>query len=278
MSIDYDNYNNGGLLADRYLKVEDISEGSYGIVSLAKDTKSNDRLVAVKYITQFVRNNDKNDDLILEEAKQEIDILHKLNSHPHITTLYDSFDTYLILEYCSRGDMYEIIRSHSGPTSTSDVIDVMSQLIDAVQYAHSLGIYHRDIKPENILVSEDWSVKLTDWGLATTEKICTDFDVGSERYMAPELFDHKNTDSYDAEKCDIWSLGICLLNIVFGKNPFTVANPSDKVFVNFAANRETLFDIFPTMSYELFGVLRSALTFDPSNRNLDTIKHELSTV
>lgn len=299
MSLDYENYRNGGLLRDRYLKVEDISEGAYGVVSLAHDTLNNNKPVAVKYITQFVeeQNSDgekvvtplkvnetnvsksggPSDDRrrILAEAQQEIGILEKVGSHPNIIKLYDSFDSYLILEYCSRGDLYEIIRSNCGPTSTKDIVDVMSQLIDAVTYAHSLGIYHRDIKPENILVTEDWGIKLTDWGLATSSKFCVDFDVGSERYMAPELFDSKNIESYEAAKCDIWSLGICLLNLVFGKNPFTAANQSDKLFINFAANREILFDIFPSMSYELFGVLRYSLTIDPDNRDLSSMRLEL---
>ncbi|GMG20613.1 unnamed protein product [Ambrosiozyma monospora] len=198
-----------------------------------------------------------------------------ISKHPNITGLLDHFDTYIVLEYCSRGDLHDAIQQGIAPISTRDVIDVYLQLISAVEYCHSMGIYHRDIKPENILISDDWSIKLTDFGLATTHNYCSDFDVGSERYMAPELLDHKDIDGYYADKVDFWSLGICLLNIVFGKSPFRSASAKDKLFLHFAANRETLFDIFPAMSYDLFAILRYSLTIDPSNRDLELIKENV---
>ncbi|OWB61788.1 hypothetical protein B5S31_g2211 [[Candida] boidinii] len=322
MSVEYSKYNKGELLHDKYLKIHDISEGSFGIVSLAKDVTNNNKLVAVKYITQLPNdqsdseqeeeneenededvarhnkiNEDTDDDndtelpqsrlkkknakklisrsVILREAEQEIRVLQRIGQHPYITELYDSFDEFIIMEYCSRGDLYDAIRTNMVPVSTKDVVDSFLQLISAVEYAHSIGIYHRDIKPENILIDDDWSLKLTDWGLATDQKFCTDFDVGSERYMAPELLSHEDIDVYDAEKVDIWSLGICLLNVVFGKNPFTSASEKDKLFMHFASNREALFDIFPSMSYDLFTTLRFSLTIDPDNRDLQMMKEAL---
>ncbi|OUM55602.1 hypothetical protein BVG19_g5170 [[Candida] boidinii] len=325
MSVEYSKYNKGELLHDKYLKIHDISEGSFGIVSLAKDVTNSNKLVAVKYITQLPndqsdseqeeenededatkynkRHEDTDDDIaedngddtevpqsrlkmknakkfisrsvILKEAEQEIRVLQRIGQHPYITELYDSFDEFIVMEYCSRGDLYDAIRTNMVPVSTKDVIDSFLQLITAVEYAHSIGIYHRDIKPENILIDDDWSLKLTDWGLATDQKFCTDFDVGSERYMAPELLSHEDIDVYDAEKVDIWSLGICLLNVVFGKNPFTSASEKDKLFMYFASNREALFDIFPSMSYDLFTALRFSLTIDPDNRNLQMMKETL---
>lgn len=290
-------YNNGGLLKDRYQKVKDITEGAYGLVSLAKDVSKNNRLVAVKYIFQLDELDDikKNYQLKLEksnklstkstidrmtngvcpEALYEIDIHLKIGIHKNIVSIYDYFDSFIILEYCSNGDLYEAIKSNCGPKTTRDIVNVTLQLIEAIQFVHSKSIYHRDIKPENILIADDWTIKLSDWGLATTNKICTDFGVGSERYMAPELFDEKNISSYDASKCDIWSIGICLLNIVFHKNPFSVANQTDKSFTYFACNREALFDIFSTMSHDLFKVLRFSLTIDPENRDLNKMRDEL---
>ena len=290
MSLEYEIYKEGGLLNGKYQKLEDISEGSYGVVSLAKDiTKA--RLVAVKYIfkyqdekspkkesrySQSLKNfTERMDDDICEEALHEIDIHHRLGHHENIVSFIDCFESFIILEYCSRGDLYEAIKANIGPTSTRDIVNVTLQLIGAVEFAHSKSIYHRDIKPENILIADDFSIRLSDWGLATDKRICTDFGVGSERYMAPELFDELNLDCYDAAKCDIWSIGICLLNIVFHKNPFTKANESDKSFSYFARNREALFDIFSTMSDDLFSVLRHCLTLDPDNRYLSLVKEEL---
>ncbi|KAK6201430.1 serine/threonine protein kinase [Scheffersomyces amazonensis] len=309
---EYERYDHGALLRDRYQKCGDISEGSYGLVSLAKDTLHNDILVAVKFIYPigYKRDgggdNDKekdqrpssspaklrspnskpkgfkhNKDSILnglyQEAEKEIKIHKILGSHANISTLYDHFDSYLILDYCSRGDLYEAIHNFNGPTTTQDIKDVFQQILNALEFCHNHGVYHRDLKPENILITEDWSIKLCDWGLATTNKIITDkdeFDVGSERYMAPELFDSE-LDNYDASKIDLWSIGVILLTLVFHKNPFQVANYSDKRFIQFAGNREVLFDIFPRMSGDMFKVLRSCLNIDPDNRSLQNTKNDL---
>lgn len=307
---EYNKYSEGGLLRDRYRKIADLSEGSYGLVSVAKDTKLDNRLVAIKYIYPLdyknkkdarassspakLRNEpprnaqgDRQDDerentheilkSLYEEAAKEISVHQVLGNHPHVASLYDHFDSYLVLEYCSRGDLYEAIQNGQGPSTPQDIKDVFNQIVDALEFCHSHGIYHRDLKPENVLIADDWSIKLCDWGLATTSLKITsksEFDIGSERYMAPELFDPE-IDYYDASKVDIWSIGIILLTLVFHKNPFQVANYSDKRFVQFATNREALFDIFSTMSGDLFSVLRYCLNIDPTNRDLDYLKSEL---
>lgn len=307
-------YDHHGLLKDRYLKVADISEGSYGLVSLAKDTKSENKLVAVKYIFPLVDkrksqlenmskiegratsspaklNSNAQDFLTTQTARKRLDDatneatkeikIHKiLGDHPNITNLLDYFDTCLVLEYCSRGDLYEAIQSDVGPSTSQDIKDVFLQILDALSYSHSLSVYHRDLKPENILITEDWSIKICDWGLATNQKTITnksEFDIGSERYMAPELFDTE-LDSYDASKVDLWSVGVILLTLVFHKNPFQVANYTDKRFLQFSANREALFDFFSSMTSELFSVLRFCLTMDPKNRDLENLRYELENV
>lgn len=304
---EYEKYDNGELLRERYLKVADISEGSYGLVSAAKDTANGNRLVAVKFIYPVDYKKHKNkasrpssspaklrssvdsksDSLVpskesilkslYEEAQKEIKIHQILGIHPNISTLYDTFDSCLVLEYCSRGDLYEAIQNNKGPSTSQDIKDVFLQILNALNFCHSHQVYHRDLKPENILVADDWSIKLCDWGLATTTKIISnkdEFDIGSERYMAPELFDAE-IESYDASKIDLWSIGIILLTLVFHKNPFQVANYSDKRFAQFVNNREALFDIFSTMSGDMFSVLRYCLNIDPQNRDLESLKSEV---
>lgn len=304
---EYEKYDSGALLNNKYLKVADISEGSYGLVSVAKDTTADNKLVAIKFIypidykkdqldktknseratssparlrSNFVKGPSKASILrsLYEEASKEIKIHKILGSHPNISSLYDHFDSCLVLDYCSRGDLYEAIQNGLGPSASQDIKDVFLQVLNALEFCHSHGVYHRDLKPENILISEDWSIKLCDWGLATTTRVITnksEFDIGSERYMAPELFDTQ-LESYDASKIDLWSVGIILLTLVFHKNPFQVANYSDKRFLQFAANREALFDIFSSMSGEMFSVLRYSLNIDPTNRDLDSLKTEVT--
>lgn len=307
----YEKYDNGELLNGRYAKVADISEGSYGLVSLARDTKRNDAYVAVKYIYPMdyprkklmrqlssatgratsspakLRSNVDDDSrrksvmtALLEESAKEISFHKLLGHHINIPDLIDSFGSCLVLEYCSRGDLYEAMQNDIGPTTSQDIKDVFSQVLNALTFCHSKSVFHRDLKPENILISDDWTIKICDWGLATTERIVTnknEFDVGSERYMAPELFD-LDLESYDASKVDLWSLGVILLTLVFHKNPFQVANYTDKRFLQFSANREALFDFFSTMTAELFGALRFCLNMDPSNRDLEGLTRELENV
>ena len=319
MTVDYEIYKEGGILKDRYQKIEDISEGSYGYVSLAKDLKEK-KLVAVKYIFKLDEDDeDENDDYqdhdddrdydssqekiqvhqdkkrslissnvksrltndICLEAMYEFDIQTKIGKHKNIVQLLDFFDSYIIMEYCSGGDLYEAIKDDIVPRTTKSITHIITQIIDSIEFVHNKNIYHRDIKPENILITGiDWTIKLTDWGLATTDETSMDRSVGSERYMAPELFDsnldlEERKEPYQCAKVDLWAMGIVFLNIVFHKNPFSVANQSDKSFCYFAANREALFDVFSAMTYDFFQVLRYCLTIDPMNRDLKQMRNEL---
>lgn len=307
----YNRYDRGDLLKERYLKVADISEGSYGLVSLAKDTTLDNKLVAVKFIfpidykrtkelkelsktgratsspaklrsnaAPVVENQPSHNTTLkalYEETNKEIRIHQILGAHDNITNLIDYFDSYLVLEYCPRGDLYEAVQNGLGPSTSQDIKDVFSQILDALVFCHSNSVYHRDLKPENILIDQDWSIKICDWGLATTQRVITnkaEFDIGSERYMAPELFDTEQ-ESYDAAKVDLWSVGVILLTLVFHKNPFQVANYTDKRFLQFSANREALFDFFSSMTGEMFSTLRFCLNIDPTNRDLESLRHEL---
>ncbi|KAF5101063.1 hypothetical protein D0Z03_000688 [Geotrichum reessii] len=261
------------LLNNRYCIISTINEGSFGVVSIAKDIANKDALVAIKCIHKPAKPTD------IDEAKEEIAIHQRLGkSHPYIASLLDHFetqdDTYLVMDYYRRGDLYDALRNN---TFDMDSTEFLFQLIAAVNFAHSKGVYHRDIKPENILLADDGTIKLADWGLATTVKENSEFGVGSQRYMAPELFD-MNIDSYDAEKTDIWSIGICLINVLFARNPFEKATYSDKLFMDFAASREALYDIFPTLSSDGFNVMRHALAINPENRSLDNMVDELYNV
>lgn len=277
-------------LLGKYEFVADINKGSYGQVSLVKNIETG-TLYALKCIAKSSfadpdfspsgseKSRELEKEKLYQEAIHEINIHRVLGSHPNVVQLYDHFQIdgqqYLILEYCPQGDLYEAIKAGRGPREQGNVLDFMLQLIDAIAFCHSKGVYHRDLKPENILIAADGTVKVADWGLASTTKICKDFGVGSERYMAPELFDEANISEYDAEKADIWSIGICLLNILFERNPFTVATQKDKLFLDFASSREALFDIFPSLSGDVFSVLRHSLTMDPDNRSLSAMREQL---
>lgn len=263
-------FQDGVLLGGRYQTISPLNHGSFGMVFMAKDTKTQQN-VAIKCITKKSAANEAGMDMAIDEKSEEHFCHRRLGQHPNIVNLLDHFETdahiYLVLEYCSQGDLYEAIRTGYGPLETEHVRSFMLQLVDAVAYMHSKGIYHRDIKPENIFLMEDGSVKLGDFGLGTTDKWSYEMMVGSDRYMAPEQYDSAGA-GYSPAQADIWAIGICLLNILFSRNPFTTPTESDPLFLDFSRDKQSLFDVFPTLSQDTYEIIVECMNLDPSKRSL----------
>ena len=249
------------------------------MVFLAKDLKTSEH-VAIKCLTKQVitspaPDNAGNDHLI------ELLCHERLGHHPNMVNLLHAFETdthmFLVLEFCSMGDLYEAIRLDRGPLETEHVRAFMLQLIDAIEFMHSKGLYHRDVKPENIFLAADGSMKLGDFGLSTTETWTNEACVGSDRYMAPEQYDPSDA-GYSPAQADIWSIGICLLNILFSRNPFVTPTESDVLYADFVRDRASLFDVFPSLSQDAFDVLVHALAIDPRKRSLSAVRAALERV
>lgn len=274
-----DGFLEGLVLDGRFEAISPLNHGSFGMVFLAKDL-TNGEFVAIKCLTKPVHTGGcpvaPKDDINVELVCHE-----RLGNHPNLVNLIHSFETgshlYLVLEFCSMGDLYEAIRLGHGPLETNNVREFMLQLINAVDFMHSRGLYHRDIKPENIFLTQDGNVKLGDFGLATSEPWCYDSSVGSDRYMAPEQYDCSDT-GYSPAKADTWAIGICLLNVLFSRNPFVTPTESDVLFADFARDNQSLFDIFPNMSQDTFDVLTHALAIDPVKRSLSAVRECLAKV
>jgi serine/threonine protein kinase len=265
-----DSFVKGQLLDGRFRTVAPLNHGSFGMVFLAEDITTGAE-VAIKCSSKQMTG-----DGVSPQASEDEELYcHQILKHNHLVNLLHHFETgahtYLVLEYCSQGDLYEAIRSGRGPLETEHVRDFMLQLVSAVEYMHSNGLYHRDIKPENIFITQDGCMKLGDFGLATRATWSYDSCVGSDRYMAPEQYDPAGT-GYSPLKADIWSIGICLLNILFSRNPFTTPTESDVLFADFRRDRQSLFDVFPNMSQDTFEILSHALAIDPEKRSLLAVR------
>lgn len=280
-----DGFEQDKLLDNRFLTLSPLNHGSFGMVFIAKDTLTGQD-VAIKCITkpgaqEAVGNCPAA--LATDDRSEELAIHSMLPEHDHIVNLIHDFETenhqYMVLELCSNGDLYEAIRLGHGPLETEHVRDFMLQLVDAVQHLHSNGVYHRDIKPENIFLTVARTMKLGDFGLATTETWSTEFAVGSDRYMAPEQFDASVYGyGYSPASADVWAIGIVLLNILFQRNPFATPTQQDPLFADFANDRQSLFDVFPTMSQDTYNVIRHSLALDPANRSLGAVREALKSV
>lgn len=259
----------------RYETIKPLNHGSFGMVFMATDHSTGD-YVAIKCLTK--KSAAAETSFAVDDKSEELELHRRLGRHPNIVGIIDSFETaahvFLVIEFCSRGDLYEAICKEQGPLETERVRAFMLELVDAVEHMHSRGIYHRDIKPENIFLTRDGTPKLGDFGLATTDKWSMEMAVGSDRYMAPEQFDSAGA-GYSPAEADIWALGICLMNILFQRNPFESPTEADRIFLDFSRDKQSLFDVFPTMSQDTFNVLMACLSPDPRKRSLAALREAL---
>lgn len=177
--------------------------------------------------------------------------------------------TFVVIEYCPEGDLFTNI-TEKGRFVGNDPLakHAFLQILDAVQYCHASGIYHRDLKPENILVTnQGTTVKLADFGLATTDCVTSDFGCGSTFYMSPECQQTSPWPSacYASAPNDVWSLGVILVNLTCGRNPWKKASLEDSTFRAYRKDPQFLRSILPVSS-ELDAILGRVFECDPQKR------------
>ena len=207
------------LIAGRYKILEAIGRGGMGIVFRAEDTLSGET-VAIKQLDE-----DLADEKLIERFKREGEALRQLN-HPNIVKMLDAVTIhdkhYLIMEYVPGGDLSAMTKTGQMPLNT--LLNVAIDLADALTRAHRLHIIHRDLKPANVLLADDGTVKLTDFGIARIhgKERVTDGNiiVGTIDYLSPEIIAGQTVD----ERSDIRAFGVMLVEMLSGKNPFTRDN------------------------------------------------------
>lgn len=199
--------------------VEEIGAGSFGKVFkvIKKNTGKRYAMKAVNK-TELKRNNQ------LKYVIAECKILKNLKC-PFIIPLYWAFQTpnniYMIFEFCPHGDLSKQVKENGLPEAVCKFY--ISEIILAIEYLHSLNIVYRDLKPNNVLIDENCHLKLADFGLAreNTDKSnpATTF-CGSPGYLAPEILSNEGV----WKPADIYSIGICLYQLLTGKLPFIEEN------------------------------------------------------
>ncbi|KAI5008931.1 hypothetical protein ZWY2020_009979 [Hordeum vulgare] len=164
---------------------------------------------------------------LTDQIKREISVM-KLVKHPNIVQMYEVMATktkiYFVLEHVKGGELFNKVQR--GRLKEDAARKYFQQLICAVDFCHSRGVYHRDLKPENLLLDENSNLKVSDFGLSTISE-CRRLDgllhtsCGTPAYVAPEVINRKG---YDGAKADIWSCGVILFVLMAGYLPFQDKN------------------------------------------------------
>lgn len=214
--------NKPSVMVQKYELGRLLGQGTFAKVYYARNTGAN-QSVAIKVIDKEKITKAS----LIDQIKREISIM-RLVRHPNIIHLYEVMATktkiYFVLEYAKGGELFDKVAK--GRLKEDVAWKYFYQLINAVDFCHSRGVYHRDIKPENLLLDENENLKVSDFGLsALTESKRQDgllhTTCGTPAYVAPEVINRKG---YDGAKADIWSCGVVLFVLLAGYLPFHDSN------------------------------------------------------
>ncbi|HFU4011681.1 TPA: Stk1 family PASTA domain-containing Ser/Thr kinase [Streptococcus suis] len=208
----------GKIYAGRYRIVKQIGRGGMADVYMARDLILDGEEVAVKVL----RTNYQTDQIAIQRFQREARSMAELD-HPNIVRITDIGEEdgqqYLAMEYVNGLDLKKYIKDFA-PLSNDDAVRIMGQILLAMRMAHTRGIVHRDLKPQNVLLTEDGTAKVTDFGIAVafaeTSLTQTNSMLGSVHYLSPE----QARGSKATVQSDIYAMGIILFEMLTGRIPY----------------------------------------------------------
>ncbi|KAF8031016.1 hypothetical protein BT93_D0263 [Corymbia citriodora subsp. variegata] len=200
-----------------------LGEGTFAKVKFARNIETGEN-VAIKILDKEKVLKHK----MIGQIKREISTM-KLIRHPNVIRMFEVMASktkiYIVLELVTGGELFDKISSR-GRLKEDEARKYFQQLINAVDYCHSRGVFHRDLKPENLLLDASGTLKVSDFGLSALPQQVRDDGLlhttcGTPNYVAPEVINNKG---YDGAKADLWSCGVILFVLMAGFLPFEESN------------------------------------------------------
>ncbi len=259
-----------GKIVAHFRIIKEIGHGGMGIVYQAEDTKLK-RTVALKFLPSELTQDAEAKQRFLHEARAAAAI-----NHANIVTVHEINEhegrVYIAMEYVEGRTLKELIAVNRPPSTVNripipEVLDIAMQIASGLTAAHAKGIVHRDIKPANILVTNDDTVKILDFGIAKlagskTKLTKTGSTVGTVAYMSPEQAMGREVDP----RTDIWSLGVILYEMLAGELPFRGDYEQAVVYSILNEEPEPLAKARPDMPAGLASIVGRALAKDTKER------------
>lgn len=253
----------GKRLDGRYEIHELLGVGGMAYVYKAYDNIEK-RWVAIKILKEELAGNSD----FLRRFRNESKAIAVL-SHPNIVKVYDvSFGDriqYIVMEYIDGITLKQYIEQQ-GEIKWREALYFTVQILRALQHAHEKGIIHRDIKPQNIMLLEDGTIKVTDFGIArfsqAETQTMTDKAVGSVHYIAPE----QARGGYINDKADIYSVGVMLYEMLTGQLPFVADNAVSVAIMQMQAEPTPPSRINPSIPKGLEEITMHAMEKNPAQR------------
>ena len=253
----------GKRLDGRYEIREIIGVGGMAVVYKAYDN-IDDRIVAIKILKDEYLSNEEFKRRFKNESKA-IAVL----SHPNIVRVYNvSFGDrlqYIVMEYVDGITLKEYIEQQ-GVINWKEAVHFTGQILAALQHAHDKGIVHQDIKPQNIMLLQDGTIKVTDFGIARFSRMdsntTSENAIGSVHYISPEQARGEMTD----DKADIYSVGVVMYEMLTGTLPFQSDNAVSVALMQLQQDPKKPRDIVPTLPLGLEQITIRAMQKNPNDR------------
>ena len=254
----------GKKLDGRYLIESLIGVGGMANVYKGRDVRTGNQ-IAVKVLKEEFLDHEE----LVRRFKNESKAISILN-HPNIVKVYDVSVTdqlqYIVMEYIDGITLKEYLKQRNGALTWKEVVHFATQVLSALDHAHSKGIVHRDVKPQNIMLQADGSIKMMDFGIArfsrAQSQTVSDKAIGSVHYISPEQAKGDHTDA----RTDIYSVGVMMYEMLSGKLPFDGTGAVSIAIMQISEKPKPLAEVAPNIPVGLRQITEKAMEKDPADR------------